>query len=170
MKTLVVVVLVAFVAGATAQTFQRLGTCPSLGCIFPPDQTDFLPGQACFSTLPPNTTSEAITSTSMSVLRYTLRPMVPKPTTMVHQMRSSPSASRRATTASAPTRHNFSTKKSRYSRSGLSSEGECDLTSSTLLKVCHLAITKTSLPKMLAMRPQSMLLQRPIVQYVFPAM
>ena len=27
------------------QTFQRLGTCPSLGCILPPDQQDFLPGQ-----------------------------------------------------------------------------------------------------------------------------
>lgn len=30
---------------ASAQTFQRLGTCPSLGCIFPPDQVDFLAGQ-----------------------------------------------------------------------------------------------------------------------------
>lgn len=29
----------------SAQTFQRLGTCPSLGCILPPDQQDFLPGQ-----------------------------------------------------------------------------------------------------------------------------
>ncbi|KIW18028.1 hypothetical protein PV08_02315 [Exophiala spinifera] len=28
-----------------AQTFQRLGACPSLGCILPPDQVDFLPGQ-----------------------------------------------------------------------------------------------------------------------------
>ncbi|KAL9012691.1 MAG: hypothetical protein Q9173_002557 [Seirophora scorigena] len=28
-----------------AQTFQRLGTCPTLGCVFPPDQTDFLAGQ-----------------------------------------------------------------------------------------------------------------------------
>lgn len=28
-----------------AQTFQRLGACPTLGCIFPPDQADFLPGQ-----------------------------------------------------------------------------------------------------------------------------
>lgn len=27
------------------QTFQRLGTCPTLGCILPPDQQDFLPGQ-----------------------------------------------------------------------------------------------------------------------------
>lgn len=30
---------------ANAQTFQRLGSCPDLGCIFPPDQADFLPGQ-----------------------------------------------------------------------------------------------------------------------------
>ncbi|PPR00893.1 hypothetical protein CVT24_000378 [Panaeolus cyanescens] len=35
-------VLPAFVS---AQTFQRLGACPTLGCIFPPDQTDFLEGQ-----------------------------------------------------------------------------------------------------------------------------
>jgi len=31
--------------GVNAQTFQRLGTCPTLGCVFPPDQADFLPGQ-----------------------------------------------------------------------------------------------------------------------------
>lgn len=30
---------------ASAQTFHRLGTCPTLGCILPPDQQDFLPGQ-----------------------------------------------------------------------------------------------------------------------------
>ena len=29
----------------SAQSFQRLGTCPDLGCIFPPDQADFLAGQ-----------------------------------------------------------------------------------------------------------------------------
>lgn len=29
----------------SAQYFQRLGTCPTLGCILPPDQQDFLPGQ-----------------------------------------------------------------------------------------------------------------------------
>lgn len=29
----------------SAQYFQRLGTCPTLGCIIPPDQQDFLPGQ-----------------------------------------------------------------------------------------------------------------------------
>ncbi|KAG9224943.1 hypothetical protein PTI98_009838 [Pleurotus ostreatus] len=28
----------------SAQTYKRLGTCPSLGCIFPPDQTDFYAG------------------------------------------------------------------------------------------------------------------------------
>lgn len=32
-------------ATASAQHFQRLGTCPTLGCILPPDQQDFLPGQ-----------------------------------------------------------------------------------------------------------------------------
>ncbi|KAH7033592.1 alkaline phosphatase H [Microdochium trichocladiopsis] len=35
----------ALLALASAQTFQRLGTCPTLGCILPPDQADFLPGQ-----------------------------------------------------------------------------------------------------------------------------
>ena len=29
----------------SAQTYQRLGACPTLGCVFPPDQTDFLVGQ-----------------------------------------------------------------------------------------------------------------------------
>lgn len=33
------------IAGVSAQTFQRLGTCPTLGCLLPPDQADFLPGQ-----------------------------------------------------------------------------------------------------------------------------
>lgn len=32
-------------AAVSATTFQRLGTCPSLGCVLPPDQSDFLPGQ-----------------------------------------------------------------------------------------------------------------------------
>ncbi|KAF4446245.1 putative alkaline phosphatase [Fusarium austroafricanum] len=32
-------------AAVSAQTFQRLGTCPTLGCVLPPDQSDFLPGQ-----------------------------------------------------------------------------------------------------------------------------
>lgn len=36
----------AYVVGqVSAQTFQRLGGCPKLGCVFPPDQTDFLVGQ-----------------------------------------------------------------------------------------------------------------------------
>ncbi|RDL32654.1 Alkaline phosphatase-like protein [Venustampulla echinocandica] len=30
---------------SAAQTFQRLGGCPTLGCVLPPDQTDFLAGQ-----------------------------------------------------------------------------------------------------------------------------
>ncbi|KAI0310610.1 alkaline-phosphatase-like protein [Amylostereum chailletii] len=36
----------SLVTCVSAQTFQRLGTCPDLGCLFPPDQADFLPGQA----------------------------------------------------------------------------------------------------------------------------
>jgi hypothetical protein len=32
-------------ACVSAQTFQRLGTCPTLGCVFPPDQVDVLAGQ-----------------------------------------------------------------------------------------------------------------------------
>lgn len=35
----------ALLSIAHAQTFQRLGTCPTLGCILPPDQQDFLAGQ-----------------------------------------------------------------------------------------------------------------------------
>ena len=38
-------VITASLAAVSAQTFQRLGTCPTLGCILPPDQQDFLPGQ-----------------------------------------------------------------------------------------------------------------------------
>ncbi|KAH7266796.1 alkaline-phosphatase-like protein [Fusarium redolens] len=37
--------LAASVAAVSAQTYQRLGTCPTLGCVLPPDQSDFLPGQ-----------------------------------------------------------------------------------------------------------------------------
>ncbi|KAK4104757.1 alkaline phosphatase-like protein [Parathielavia hyrcaniae] len=37
--------LAASLSGVSAQTFQRLGTCPDLGCVIPPDQQDFLPGQ-----------------------------------------------------------------------------------------------------------------------------
>jgi len=37
--------LAASLSAVSAQTFQRLGTCPTLGCVIPPDQQDFLPGQ-----------------------------------------------------------------------------------------------------------------------------
>ncbi|KAL1893820.1 hypothetical protein Cpir12675_003976 [Ceratocystis pirilliformis] len=37
--------LLASACLGTAQTYRRLGTCPTLGCILPPDQADFLPGQ-----------------------------------------------------------------------------------------------------------------------------
>ncbi|KAF1947225.1 alkaline phosphatase precursor [Clathrospora elynae] len=33
------------VGSVSAQTFRRLGACPTLGCVFPPDQADFLAGQ-----------------------------------------------------------------------------------------------------------------------------
>lgn len=33
------------ITAVSAQTYQRLGTCPTLGCVLPPDQADFLPGQ-----------------------------------------------------------------------------------------------------------------------------
>ncbi|KAI0592718.1 alkaline phosphatase H [Biscogniauxia sp. FL1348] len=35
----------ALLAAAEAQTYRRLGGCPTLGCVLPPDQSDFLPGQ-----------------------------------------------------------------------------------------------------------------------------
>lgn len=35
----------AFCSHCAAQTFRRLDSCPTLGCILPPDQADFLPGQ-----------------------------------------------------------------------------------------------------------------------------
>lgn len=37
--------LLALASHGFGQTFQRLGTCPKLGCVLPPDQSDFLPGQ-----------------------------------------------------------------------------------------------------------------------------
>ena len=37
--------IAALAALASAQTYQRLGTCPTLGCLLPPDQASFLPGQ-----------------------------------------------------------------------------------------------------------------------------
>lgn len=41
----VAVCLAASIPAVSGQTFQRLGTCPTLGCVLPPDQQDFLPGQ-----------------------------------------------------------------------------------------------------------------------------
>ena len=38
-------ILAASFAAVSGQTFQRLGTCPELGCIIPPDAQDFLAGQ-----------------------------------------------------------------------------------------------------------------------------
>lgn len=38
-------VLTASLTAVSAQYYQRLGTCPTLGCVLPPDQQDFLPGQ-----------------------------------------------------------------------------------------------------------------------------
>ncbi|ORY72084.1 alkaline phosphatase [Pseudomassariella vexata] len=35
----------ASLSAVSAQYYQRLGTCPTLGCVLPPDQQDFLPGQ-----------------------------------------------------------------------------------------------------------------------------
>jgi hypothetical protein len=43
--SLALAVLAASLGGVTGQTYQRLGACPSLGCVLPPDQSDFLPGQ-----------------------------------------------------------------------------------------------------------------------------
>lgn len=43
LKTLAV--LAATTCAVSAQTYQRLGTCPTLGCVLPPDQSEFLPGQ-----------------------------------------------------------------------------------------------------------------------------
>lgn len=41
----VAALVVASLSAVSAQTYQRLGTCPTLGCLLPPDQSDFLPGQ-----------------------------------------------------------------------------------------------------------------------------
>ncbi|KAG6817664.1 hypothetical protein H0H87_005421 [Tephrocybe sp. NHM501043] len=41
-----VTIATLFLANAvSAQYYKRLGACPKLGCVFPPDQTDFLVGQ-----------------------------------------------------------------------------------------------------------------------------
>lgn len=44
-RTSALLVVFAGFGLASAQTFRRLGACPTLGCVFPPDQTDFLAGQ-----------------------------------------------------------------------------------------------------------------------------
>lgn len=38
MLALFLTVVACLTSGAFAQTFQRLGGCPDLGCVFPPDQ------------------------------------------------------------------------------------------------------------------------------------
>ncbi|KAF1991797.1 alkaline phosphatase [Aulographum hederae CBS 113979] len=45
MRVLALAALSALVSTGCAQTFQRLGACPTLGCVFPPDQAEFLAGQ-----------------------------------------------------------------------------------------------------------------------------
>ncbi|CRG90977.1 hypothetical protein PISL3812_08025 [Talaromyces islandicus] len=40
-----VCMIAAVIEITAAQTHQRLGGCPNLGCVFPPDQADFLAGQ-----------------------------------------------------------------------------------------------------------------------------
>lgn len=44
-RSLVLIAAPLLACCAKAQSFQRLGTCPAFGCVFPPDQTDFLAGQ-----------------------------------------------------------------------------------------------------------------------------
>ncbi|PVI06567.1 alkaline phosphatase-like protein [Periconia macrospinosa] len=44
-KSISVAAAVLLAGSVSAQTFQRLGACPTLGCVFPPDQADFLAGQ-----------------------------------------------------------------------------------------------------------------------------
>ncbi|KAJ6116662.1 hypothetical protein N7512_006387 [Penicillium capsulatum] len=42
---LLLTLMACVIPGVFSQTFQRLGGCPDLGCVFPPDQVDFLAGQ-----------------------------------------------------------------------------------------------------------------------------
>ncbi|ORY59419.1 alkaline-phosphatase-like protein [Leucosporidium creatinivorum] len=41
----IVFTLAALAATASAQTYRRTGACPQLGCIWPPDQSEFIAGQ-----------------------------------------------------------------------------------------------------------------------------
>lgn len=68
-------VAVSFAAAVSAQTFQRLGTCPELGCIIPPDAQDFLAGQYFDIRVEihaPVNGSEATDGTSYAVLQCCL--------------------------------------------------------------------------------------------------
>jgi len=68
--------LAVSVASASAQTFQRLGGCPSLGCVFPPDQVDFLAGQYFDIRLEvhaPKNGSEAISSAPDANFKFTIQ-------------------------------------------------------------------------------------------------
>lgn len=44
-STVIFLLSAGVIGQASAQYFKRLGGCPTLGCVFPPDQTDFLVGQ-----------------------------------------------------------------------------------------------------------------------------
>ncbi|KAJ5699004.1 hypothetical protein N7462_001009 [Penicillium macrosclerotiorum] len=45
MRAISLVLAASLTSSVIAQTYQRLGGCPDLGCVFPPDQADFLAGQ-----------------------------------------------------------------------------------------------------------------------------
>ncbi|EQL00045.1 protein tyrosine phosphatase [Ophiocordyceps sinensis CO18] len=45
MRVASLTIVAALLSAVSATTYQRLGTCPTLGCVLPPDQSDFLPGQ-----------------------------------------------------------------------------------------------------------------------------
>ena len=69
------VALAALVSLASAQTFQRLGGCPTLGCVFPPDQVDFLAGQYFDVRLEvhaPKNGSEAISASPDTNFKFTI--------------------------------------------------------------------------------------------------
>lgn len=75
-KSAIAVVAASIASLASAQTFQRLGGCPSLGCIFPPDQVDFLAGQYFDIRLEvhaPKNGSEAISSPPDPNFKFTIQ-------------------------------------------------------------------------------------------------
>lgn len=66
----------SFIGLTSAQYYQRLGGCPSLGCIFPPDQVDFLAGQRFDIRLEvhaPVNGSEAISSHPDANFKFTIK-------------------------------------------------------------------------------------------------